>query len=76
MPDSETTVLRLTFGTETPGKTYTMEFNSPKPDLTEALIRQAMQLFIDGQVVAGKNGLLTTIEGAEIVTRQVTSLLG
>lgn len=42
MPDSDTTVLRLTFGTETPGKTYTMEFNSPRPDLTEALIRQAM----------------------------------
>jgi hypothetical protein len=73
--DSQTTVLRLVFGTETPGKTYAMEFNSPKPNLTETLIRPVMQQFIDGQLISGKNGMLTSIEGAGIVTRQVTAVI-
>ncbi len=75
MADSQTTVLRLVFGTEVPGKTYAMEFNSPKAELTETVIRPVMQQFIDSQLVRGVNGLLTSIENAEIVTRQVTDLL-
>jgi len=31
MATTQTTVLRLVFGTETPGKTTTMEFNNPTP---------------------------------------------
>jgi len=75
MADSQTTVLRLVFGTDTPGKTYAMEFNSPKLDLTDALIRPVMQQFIDGQLISGKNGMLTSIESAGIVTRQVTDVI-
>jgi len=75
MADSQTTVLRLVFGTDTPGKTYAMEFNSPKPGLTDALIRPVMQQFIDSQLVSGKNGMLATIESAGIVTRQVTDVI-
>jgi hypothetical protein len=75
MADSQTTVLRLVFGTETPGKTYAMEFNSPKPNLTQALIRPVMQQFIDSQLISGKNGMLTSIESAGIVTRQVTDVI-
>ncbi len=75
MADSQTTVLRLVFGTETPGKTYAMEFNSPRADLTDALIRPVMQQFIDSQLISGLNGLLTTIESAGIVTRQVTDII-
>jgi hypothetical protein len=75
MADSQTTVLRLVFGTETPGKTYAMEFNSPKPNLTQGLIRPVMQQFIDSQLISGKNGMLTSIESAGIVTRQVTDVI-
>jgi hypothetical protein len=75
MADSQTTVLRLVFGTETPGKTYAMEFNSPRTDLTDAVIRPVMQQFIDGQLVSGLNGLLTSIESAGIVTRQETDII-
>ena len=75
MADSQTTVLRLVFGTETPGKTYAMEFNSPRSDLTDAVIRPVMQQIIDGQLVSGINGLLTTIEGAGLVTRQETEII-
>ena len=75
MADSQTTVLRLVFGTETPGKTYAMELNSPKPDLTDALIRPVIQQFIDGQLVSGTNGMLTSIESAGIVTRQVADII-
>jgi len=75
MADSQTTVLRLVFGTDTPGKTYAMEFNSPRSDLTEALIRPVMQQFIDGQLISGKNGMLVSIESAGIVTRQVTGVI-
>jgi hypothetical protein len=75
MADSQTTVLRLVFGTETPGKTYAMEFNSPKIDLTDAVIRPVMQQFIDNQLVSGLNGLLTSIDSAGIVTRQVTDII-
>lgn len=75
MADSQTTVLRLVFGTETPGKTYAMEFNSPRTDLTDAVIRPVMQQFIDGALVSGLNGLLTTIESAGIVTRQETDII-
>ncbi|MHB8071410.1 MAG: DUF2922 domain-containing protein [Candidatus Cryosericum sp.] len=75
MADSQTTVLRLVFGTETPGKTYAMEFNSPRADLTDAVIRPVMQQFIDGQLVSGLNGLLTSIESAGIVTRQETDII-
>lgn len=75
MADSQTNVLRLVFGTETPGKTYAMEFNSPRADLTDALIRPVMQQFIDTQLVSGLNGLLTSIESAGIVTRQVTEII-
>jgi hypothetical protein len=75
MADSQTTVLRLVFGTDTPGKTYAMEFNGPKPDLTDALIRPVMQQFIDGQLVSGMNGMLTSIESAGIITRQVTDVI-
>jgi len=75
MADSQTTVLRLVFGTETPGKTYAMEFNSPRSDLTDAVIRPVMQQIIDGQLVSGINGLLTTIESAGLVTRQETDII-
>ena len=75
MADSQTTVLRLVFGTETPGKTYAMEFNSPKPGLTDALVRPVMQQFIDGQLISGTNGTLTSIESAGIVTRQVADII-
>jgi hypothetical protein len=75
MADSQTTVLRLVFGTETPGKTYAMEFNSPRTDLTDAVIRPVMQQIIDGQLVSGINGLLTTIESAGLVTRQETDII-
>jgi hypothetical protein len=75
MADSQTTVLRLVFGTATPGKTYAMEFNSPKAELTDALIRPVMQQFIDSQLISGKNGALTSIESAGVVTRQVTEVI-
>jgi hypothetical protein len=34
-----------------------------------------MQQFIDGQLITGKNGMLTSIESAGIVTRQVTDVI-
>ncbi len=70
-----TTVLRLIFDTETAGKTYAMEFNSPKAGLTDAQIRPVMQQFIDSNLVLGVNGRLTAVKGAEIVTREVTEVI-
>ncbi|MCE5192389.1 MAG: DUF2922 domain-containing protein [Candidatus Cryosericum sp.] len=75
MATTQTTVLRLVFGTEIPGKTTTMEFNSPRPDLTDAQIRPVMQSFIDAHLVSGTNGLITSIEGADIVSRLVTDVI-
>ncbi len=75
MATTQTTVLRLVFGTETPGKTTTMEFNSPRSDLTDALIRPVMQDFIDSQLVSGTNGLITSIQSAGIVSRLVTDVI-
>jgi len=75
MATTQTTVLRLVFGTETPGKTTTMEFNSPRSDLTDALIRPVMQDFIDSQLVSGTNGLITSIQSAGIVSRMVTDVI-
>lgn len=75
MATTQTTVLRLVFGTETPGKTTTMEFNSPRSDLTDALIRPVMQGFIDSQLVSGTNGLITSIQSAGIVSRMVTDVI-
>jgi hypothetical protein len=34
-----------------------------------------MQQFIDGQLVSGTNGMLTSIESAGIITRQVTEVI-
>ncbi|MDO9099754.1 MAG: DUF2922 domain-containing protein [Caldisericota bacterium] len=75
MPVVQTTVLRLVFGTDVPGKTTAMEFNSPRADITEAQIRAVMQLFIDSQLVSSTNGGLASIDSADIVTRSVDSLL-
>lgn len=75
MATTETTVLRLVFGTETPGKTTTLEFNSPRADLTDLLIRPVMQSFIDAHLVSGKNGLITDVQSAGIVSRQVTDVI-
>lgn len=75
MATTQTNVLRLVFDTETPGKTYTMEFNSPKSDLTDAQIRPVMQHFIDSNLVLGVNGKLTAVKSAGIVTRQVTDVI-
>lgn len=75
MATTQTTVLRLVFDTETPGKTTTMEFNSPRSDLTEALIRPVMQSFIDAHLVSGPNGLVTGVHSASIVSRLVTDVI-
>ena len=75
MADSQTTVLRLVFGTEVPSKTYALEVNSPNAELTDTVIRPVMQHFTASPLVRGVHRLLTSIENAEIVTRQVTDLL-
>ena len=75
MADTSATVLRLVFGTETPGKTASMEFKNPKATVTQAQIEALMNLIITKNVVNTSNGALTSIVDGGIVTRSFTDLI-
>ena len=75
MADTSVTVLRLVFGTETPGKTASMEFKNPKAGVTQAEIEALMNQIITKNVVNTKNGALTSIVDGGIVTRSFTDLI-
>lgn len=65
--------LQMSFATEL-GKTVTISIPDPKPGLTEAEVRLAMQAIIDKDVFTSASGSLVEIKGAKVVARDVTPL--
>lgn len=63
--------LQMSFATEL-GKTVTLSIPDPKPGLTEAEVRLAMQAIIDKDVFTSATGSLVEIKAAKIVARDVT----
>ena len=65
--------LQMSFITEL-DKTVTLSIPDPKPGLTEAEVRQAMQEVIDKDVFTSASGSFVEIKAAKIVARDVTPL--
>ena len=65
--------LQMSFATEL-GKTVTLSIPDPKPGLTEAEVRLAMQTIIDKDVFTSASGGFVEIKAAKVVDREVTPL--
>lgn len=65
--------LQMSFATEL-GKTVTLSIPDPKPGLTEAEVRLAMQAIIDKDVFTSASGSFVDIKAAKVVDREVTPL--
>lgn len=68
-----TTTLQLLFANAA-GRQVTISLLDPRPDLTGAQVQAAMQTIIDRNVFTSAGGPLAGINGARIVSREVTDI--
>lgn len=69
----ETTVLEMFFE-DAYGGTAKLSIDNPRPDLIPSEVQNAMQNIISLNLFSTKNGPITTIKGAQVVTKTITDV--